>query len=82
MTDNNSHDTHRLHRIGNLRLIAGDELVNLILQHYEKLDSRYKGLYAAPVPTNVCNASDAIVQGESPNCPKTALSDINGILLT
>ena len=71
MTDNNSHDTHRLHRIGNLRLIAGDELVNLILQHYEKLDSRYKGLYAAPVPTNVCNASDAIVQGESPNCPKT-----------
>jgi restriction system protein len=28
----------------NLRLIAGDELVNLILQHYEKFDSRYKGL--------------------------------------
>src|SRR5262249_2534499 len=28
----------------NLRLIAGDELVDLILQHYEKFDSRYKGL--------------------------------------
>jgi len=28
----------------NLRLIAGDELVGLILQHYEKFDSRYKGL--------------------------------------
>jgi restriction system protein len=28
----------------NLRLIDGDELVGLILQHYEELDSRYKGL--------------------------------------
>jgi restriction system protein len=28
----------------NLRLIGGDELVNLLLQHYEKFDSRYKGL--------------------------------------
>jgi restriction system protein len=28
----------------NLRLIAGDELVDLILQHYEKFDSRYKGV--------------------------------------
>lgn len=28
----------------NLRLIDGDELVVLILQHYEQLDSRYKGL--------------------------------------
>lgn len=28
----------------NLRLIAGDELVTLTLQHYEKFDSRYKGL--------------------------------------
>lgn len=28
----------------NLRLIDGDELVDLILQHYEELDSRYKGL--------------------------------------
>jgi restriction system protein len=27
----------------NLRLIDGDELVSLILQHYEKFDSRYKG---------------------------------------
>jgi restriction system protein len=28
----------------NLRLIDGDELVMLILQHYERFDSRYKGL--------------------------------------
>ncbi len=28
----------------NLRLIDGDELVMLILQHYEQFDSRYKGL--------------------------------------
>jgi restriction system protein len=28
----------------NLRLIDGPELVTLILQHYEELDSRYKGL--------------------------------------
>ena len=28
----------------NLRLIDGDDLVNLILQHYEQFDSRYKGL--------------------------------------
>jgi restriction system protein len=28
----------------NLRLVPGDELVSLILQHYEKFDSRYKGL--------------------------------------
>jgi restriction system protein len=28
----------------NLRLIDGPELVELILQHYEELDSRYKGL--------------------------------------
>jgi len=28
----------------NLRLIDGDELVDLILQHYEQFDSRYKGL--------------------------------------
>jgi len=28
----------------NLRLIDGDQLVDLILQHYEKLDSRHKGL--------------------------------------
>ena len=28
----------------NLRLVPGEELVNLILQHYEKFDSRYKGL--------------------------------------
>jgi len=28
-----------------LRLIDGDELVELVLQHYEELDSRYKGLF-------------------------------------
>ncbi len=28
----------------NLRLIDGDELVELIMEHYEKFDSRYKGL--------------------------------------
>lgn len=28
----------------NLRLIDGDNLVNLILQHYEQFDSKYKGL--------------------------------------
>ena len=29
---------------GNLRLIDGDELVDLVLLHYEKFDSKYKGL--------------------------------------
>lgn len=29
---------------GNLRLIDGDELITLILQHYEQFDSKYKGL--------------------------------------
>ena len=29
---------------GNLRLIDGEELVRLLLQHYERFDSRYKGL--------------------------------------
>lgn len=28
----------------NLRLIDGDELVNLILAHYDEFDSRYKGI--------------------------------------
>jgi restriction system protein len=28
----------------NLRLIDGDDLVKLIFLHYEKFDSRYKGL--------------------------------------
>jgi len=32
------------HSKSNLRLIDGEELVNLILQHYEQFDSRYKGL--------------------------------------
>jgi restriction system protein len=29
---------------GNLRLIDGDELVQLVFQHYDQFDSRYKGL--------------------------------------
>lgn len=29
----------------NLRLIDGDELVDLVLQHYESFDSKYKGLF-------------------------------------
>jgi restriction system protein len=32
------------HSKSNLRLIDGEELVGLILQHYEQFDSRYKGL--------------------------------------
>ncbi len=29
---------------GNVRLIDGVELVELVFQHYERFDSRYKGL--------------------------------------
>lgn len=29
---------------GNLRLIDGEELVSLVLQHYEQFDSKYKGM--------------------------------------
>lgn len=32
------------HSKANLRLIAGTELVDLVLDHYERLDSRYKGV--------------------------------------
>ena len=39
-------------------------------------------MYSAPLPANVCDASDATVQGKSPYYPKVALWDINGILLT
>ena len=28
----------------NLRLINGEELVDLVLQHYEQFDSKYKGM--------------------------------------
>ncbi|MDX9980567.1 MAG: restriction endonuclease [Lentisphaeria bacterium] len=28
----------------NLRLVGGDELVNLVLQHYDQFDARYKGM--------------------------------------
>jgi hypothetical protein len=35
----------RIYEIGsNLRLIDGNELVDLILAHYEQLDSSYKGM--------------------------------------
>ncbi len=30
--------------VSNLRLIDGDQLVDLVLEHYESFDSRYKGL--------------------------------------
>jgi restriction system protein len=29
---------------GNLRLVDGEELVDLVFEHYDKLDARYKGL--------------------------------------
>lgn len=35
---------HRLRVQGNLRLIDGDELVDLILEYYDKLEARYKGI--------------------------------------
>lgn len=36
----------------NLRLIDGDELVDLIQEHYEQFDSRYKGLIPSLVSAN------------------------------
>jgi restriction system protein len=44
----------------NLRLIDGDELVDLVLKHYEKFDSRYKALLPlkrvyAPEPIEVAD---------------------------
>lgn len=44
----------------NLRLIDGDELVSLILQHYEKFDSQYKGL----IPLRKVYVPEAIEKGE------------------
>lgn len=46
---------------GNLRLIDGEELVDLIFEHYDKLDSRYKGLLPLKrvyVPEAVDNESE------------------------
>ena len=45
----------------NLRLIDGDELINLILAHYEQFDSRYKGL----LPLKRVYIPEAHVQAES-----------------
>ena len=45
----------------NLRLIDGDELVTLILAHYEQLDSRYKGILPLKrvyVPESVIDQQD------------------------
>jgi len=44
----------------NLRLIDGDELVNLVLQHYEQFDSRYKGL----LPLRRVFVPEALEEGE------------------
>lgn len=44
----------------NLRLIDGDELVSLILQHYEKFDSQYKGL----IPLRKVYVPEAIEKSE------------------
>jgi hypothetical protein len=41
----------------NLQLVAGGELVKIILQHYEKSDSRYKGLL--PLKTGLRTRSGA-----------------------
>lgn len=44
----------------NLRLIDGDELVELILSHYEQFDSRYKGL----LPLKRVYVPEALDEGE------------------
>jgi restriction system protein len=46
---------------GNLRLIDGDTLVDLILQHYEQFDSRYKGL----IPLRRVYIPEALEETES-----------------
>lgn len=43
----------------NLRLIDGADLVELVLQHYEQFDSRYKGL----LPLKRVYVPEAIEQG-------------------
>jgi restriction system protein len=45
----------------NLRLIDGDQFVQLLLQHYEQLDSRYKGL----LPLKRVYVPEAIQEGEA-----------------
>lgn len=44
----------------NLRLIDGDELVSLILQHYEQFDAQYKGL----IPLKKVYVPEALEEGE------------------
>lgn len=44
----------------NLRLVDGNELVDLILQQYEKFDSRYKGL----LPLKRVFVPEALEEGE------------------
>jgi restriction system protein len=43
----------------NLRLIDGDDLVSLILQHYEQFDSQYKGL----IPLKKVYVPEALEEG-------------------
>jgi restriction system protein len=45
----------------NLRLVDGDDLVELILQHYEDLDSRYKGL----IPLKRVYVPEALEEAEA-----------------
>ena len=45
----------------NLRLIDGEELVTLVLKHYEHFDSRYKGL----IPLKRVYIPESIEEGES-----------------
>lgn len=44
----------------NLRLIDGDELVSLVLKHYEALDARYKGM----LPLKRVYVPEAIDEGD------------------
>jgi len=44
----------------NLRLIDGNELVTLVLQHYEQFDSRYKGL----IPLKKVYVPEPLEEGE------------------
>ena len=46
---------------GNLRLIDGDELVDLIFQHYERFDARHKGL----LPLRRVYVPEAIEPGDT-----------------
>ena len=45
---------------GNLRLIDAEELIQLILRHYEEFDSKYKGL----IPLKKVYIPEAIEESE------------------